>query len=141
MEGACRKAHPNETGGMLFGEHVAEDTFRVAEATVAGAGSFARFVRGLRNSLSRLEQFFHRTRHDYQRFNYLGEWHSHPHFVLRPSTEDDATMSDTVNDPQTNARFAVSLIIKLSDDALAVAGFVYYPGSDRENVEVVFDSG
>jgi len=140
IEAACRKSGLNETGGMLFGEHVAEDRFRVAEITVAGAGSFARFVRSLRGSLARLEKFFQRTQHDYQRFNYLGEWHSHPSFALQPSTRDDATMFDIVNDLETNARFAVAIIVKLQDGQLKARAFSYFPPDEREDADLYFES-
>jgi len=118
---------------MLFGEHVSEDVFRVVEATVEGAGSVANFVRGIINSLGQLERFFHKTKRDYRRFNYLGEWHSHPSFVLYPSATDDQTMFDIVNDPATGARFALSLIVKLVDHNLEVRAFVYFPGDERQD--------
>jgi proteasome lid subunit RPN8/RPN11 len=133
---ACKRSGVRETGGMLFGEHVSEDVFRVMEATVAGTGSMASFVRGILDSLRQLDRFFHRTRRDYQRFNYLGEWHSHPSFELQPSTTDDRTMFDIVNDPGTGARFALSLIVKLIDEDLEARAFVYFPGDERQDGEV-----
>lgn len=136
---ACRNARRRETGGMLFGEHVAEDAFRVVEATVAGKGSFASFLRALASGLARLEACFARTKHEYQRFNYLGEWHSHPSFALYPSGTDDETMFNIVNDSRTSARFAVSLIVKLVDDRLDARAFAYFPGNERQNALVVLE--
>jgi hypothetical protein len=124
---------------MLFGEHVGDDDFRVIEATVEGTGTFVGFLRGLTNALSRLESFFRRTRRDYQRFNYLGEWHSHPSFALRPSPTDDVTMLDIVNDRKTHARFAVSLIVKLEGGRLRGAAFAYFPRDEREPTNLVFE--
>jgi hypothetical protein len=124
---------------MLFGEHVGEDDFRVLDATVEGIGGFASFLRGLAHGLSRLESFFRRTRRDYRRFNYLGEWHSHPSFALRPSATDDATMLEIVNDAATGARFAVGLIVKLEDDLLRGAAVAYYPDGEREPCRTVFE--
>lgn len=134
---ACRRAGLRETGGMLFGEHVSDDVFRVVEVTVAGTGSLASFVRGLLDGLKQLEGFFRRTRRDYQRFNYLGEWHSHPSFELYPSATDDTTMFDIVDDPSTGARFAVSLIVSMDGENLTVRGFAYFPKGDREDDVVV----
>jgi integrative and conjugative element protein (TIGR02256 family) len=133
---ACKRSGVRETGGMLFGEHVSENVFRVVEATVAGTGSIASFVRGILDSLRQLDRFFHRTRRDYQRFNYLGEWHSHPSFELHPSATDDRSMFDIVNDPGTGARFALSLIVKLVDQDLEARAFVYFPGDERQDGEV-----
>lgn len=133
---ACVRSGRDETGGMLFGEHLSEDVFRVIEATVAGTGTVASFVRSLMNGLGQLERFFHRTRRDYRRFNYLGEWHSHPSFELYPSRRDDQTMFELVNDASTGARFALSLIVRVVDRQLEVRAFVYYPGDEREDVQV-----
>lgn len=138
---ACRRAGVRETGGMLFGEHFADREFKVVEATVAGTGLVASFVRSVGAGLSRLDAFFRRTRHDYKRFNYLGEWHSHPSFALHPSTTDDYSMFEIVNDPSTSARFVVSLIVRLDDDMLSAAAFTYFPGGDREPARVVLDAG
>jgi proteasome lid subunit RPN8/RPN11 len=35
------------------------------------------------------------TGHDFSRYNYLGEWHSHPRFGLYPSA-DDVSAKNTV---------------------------------------------
>lgn len=135
--GACKRSGIRETGGMLFGEHVSEEAFRVVEVTVAGTGSVASFVRGVLDSLRQLDRFFHRTKRDYRRFNYLGEWHSHPSFALYPSSTDDSTMFDILNDPGTGARFAVSIIVRLEGDDLAAQAFTYFPGTVREDASVV----
>jgi hypothetical protein len=136
---ACQRAGVRETGGMLFGEHVSDEEFLVVEATVAGTGSIASFVRGLAKGLGRLERFFRRTKHNYSRFNYLGEWHSHPSFELVPSAIDDTTLFEIVDDPAVGARFAVSVIVKLIDANLQARAFVYFPGPRREVGHIVFD--
>ena len=133
---ACRRAGARETGGMLFGEHLAEDVFRVVEATVAGTGTASSFVRNIFTSIGHLNRFFRRTRHDYRRFNYLGEWHSHPSFALSPSTADDRAMFEIVNDPGTGARFAVSLIVRLRGGVLQASAFAYFPGQERDETGV-----
>ena len=117
---------------MLFGEHIADEEFRVADVTVAGQGSFASFVRAITDVVGLLENFFVQTKRDYQRFNYLGEWHSHPSFALIPSGTDDSTMRAIVNDPSTNARFAVSIIVKLINGKLHAAAFAYFPNGTRD---------
>jgi len=139
MSNACFRAGSRETGGMLFGEHVGENEFRVVEATVAGQGSVTSFLRALAEGLVRLEAFFRRTKRDYRRFNYLGEWHSHPSFALHPSAADDRSMFDIVEDPRTGARFAVSLIVKVQHERLEVAAFSYFPQQQRQDAVVVVD--
>jgi [CysO sulfur-carrier protein]-S-L-cysteine hydrolase len=139
IEDACRAAGRRETGGMVFGEHVAEDDFRVVDITVSGQGSMASFWRSLVEGLDQLEAFFKRTKRDYRRFNYLGEWHSHPSFALHPSGTDDETMFEIVNDRATGARFAVSMIVKLIGDELAVRAFAYFPAGERRDAEAVVE--
>jgi hypothetical protein len=124
---------------MLFGEHVGEDEFRVVEATVAGKGSVTTFIRTLVEGVAHLDRFFRRTKHEYRRFNYLGEWHSHPSFVLHPSRTDDDTMFEIVNDPTTRARFAVSIILKVQDGQLDARAFAYFPGQERQDAQVTMD--
>ena len=136
IERACRLAGTRETGGMMFGEHVGHDDFRLLEVTVAQTGTFATFLRNLAGSLPRLDAFFRRTHRDYQRYNYLGEWHSHPSFALVPSSTDDATMFDIVEDPKTGARFAMSMIVRLGTDGLEVGAFAYFPDGERVAVVV-----
>ena len=136
---ACARAGVRETGGMLFAEHVANDEFRVLEATVAGTGSIAAFFRSVAEGLRRLEKFFDRTKHDYRRFNYLGEWHSHPSFALVPSATDDDTMFEIVTDQSTGARFAVSLIVKVEAGRLYSAAYSYFPPHQRAVSSVVVE--
>ncbi|MFL6416742.1 MAG: Mov34/MPN/PAD-1 family protein [Bryobacteraceae bacterium] len=59
-----------------------------------------------------LEDFFQRTGSDYRRFNYLGEWHSHPSFPVLPSTEDKTSMQSLV-DGERDIEFSALVIVKL----------------------------
>jgi hypothetical protein len=137
---ACVRAGDSETGGMLFGEHVAEREFTIVEATVHAIGLFASFVRLIKDGLTRLDQFFRRTRYDYTRFNYLGEWHSHPSFALHPSPVDSATMQAIVDEPSTGALFVVLLIVKLdSNGHLRAGAWAYFPGGPRQTCTVICD--
>ena len=129
---ACDQAGVRETGGMLFGEHVKESAFLVLDATVQAVGLFASFVRVMKDGISKLEGFFRRTRYEFTRFNYLGEWHSHPSFALRPSPTDDATMRALVEEPSTGALFVVLLIVKLESDRLRARAWAYFPLSTRQ---------
>lgn len=136
---ACTEARERETGGMLFGEHVAESEFLVVEATVHPGGFVASFVRVLKDGLARLESFFRRTRYEFTRFNYLGEWHSHPSFALRPSSTDDKTMQALVEEPSTRAFFAVLMIVQLENDHLRAGAWAYFPASHRRTCIVTLD--
>ncbi len=82
-----------EIGGVLMGECLEPGRFQLVDFTVDhGGGTFATFVRSIRTALKALARFFDRTMHNYRRFNYLGEWHSHPSFPPTPSLEGSATV-------------------------------------------------
>ncbi len=102
-----------EIGGMLMGEEVSKQCFRIVEFSVdTQSGTSSMFVRDARQHDQALAAFFERTGADYQRFNYLGEWHSHPNFDVSPSLQDIHAMRDLV-DGSGGVDFAVLLIVRL----------------------------
>ena len=113
---ALEKAGTREIGGVLMGEHVDEAEFRVVDLTIQKQlGSVAFFVRLVTDAVGSLKGFFKQTGHNYRKFNYLGEWHSHPSFPPVPSQKDAQSMLEIVTDPDTGANFAVLLIVKLKE--------------------------
>ena len=110
---ALRSGGSREIGGLLFGEHVGGETFRLVEITVQlKGGTFGDFVRDPAEHQQELQSFFERTGEDHTRFNYLGEWHSHPSFRPVPSLKDVATMSSMLDDPEVGVNFLVLLILR-----------------------------
>jgi hypothetical protein len=127
-----RQAGRREIGGILMGEHVGHDTFRLKEITVQRkGGSFAAFVRIVAELLGPLRAFFEKTNHEYARFNYLGEWHSHHSFALEPSRKDHLTMYNMVTDPQLGARFVALLLVKLGDKGQLLGSVTVYQPNIR----------
>jgi proteasome lid subunit RPN8/RPN11 len=103
-----------EIGGVLVGEHIEGETFRIVELSVQrSGGSAVHFIRDPEESRAFLADFFARTGNDYRRFNYIGEWHSHPAFEPVPSQPDLRTMYELVADPEVGANFAVLIIARL----------------------------
>lgn len=108
-----RKAGRREIGGVLMGEALAHDAFRVVETSVQrSGGTAASFVRDPDHHGDAIRSFFDRTGHDYARFNYLGEWHSHPTFATTPSRADVEAMRGLLADRRTGANFACLLILR-----------------------------
>ena len=130
VEELCReleKAGRREIGGILMGEQLAPSQFRVTEMTFQRhGGMFARFVRNARLALVALQQFFTRTGHRYERYNYLGEWHSHPSFEPKPSDTDHFSMIDVACHQNTGANFVILLITRLSDNGQLEASVTVY---------------
>jgi integrative and conjugative element protein (TIGR02256 family) len=111
-------ARHREVGGLLMGEHLGGDDYRIIDLSVQRAGGTAVcFIRHPKKHRAHLDQFFERTGHNYTRFNYLGEWHSHPSFPTAPSGPDLRTMQALARDPAVGANFLVLLIVGLGSDA------------------------
>jgi proteasome lid subunit RPN8/RPN11 len=109
-----RKAGKREIGGMLLAEQLAPGRFRIVDFSVdANSGSHATFRRDPLAHRQAVEAFFERTGQDFARFNYLGEWHSHPSFSVRPSVDDIRTMTEMVEEPHSAISFAALLIVRL----------------------------
>jgi proteasome lid subunit RPN8/RPN11 len=103
-----------EIGGVLVGEHLSAHTFRIVDMSVQRrGGTAAHFVRDPEHAKAFLAEFFARTGEDYTKFNYIGEWHSHPAFAPLPSGPDFITMLDLVDDPDVGVNFAVLIIARL----------------------------
>jgi integrative and conjugative element protein (TIGR02256 family) len=110
-----RRAGLSEIGGLLMGEHVGDDEFRVVDISVQRTGgSIASFVRDPASHNAQLKAFFARTGGDFTRFNYLGEWHSHPMFAPVPSETDCHSMQSIVDNHDVGANFLVLLVVRLA---------------------------
>lgn len=134
---ALRKAGRREVGGILMGEHTGPNLFVVRELTVHSRGAVASFVRRIEDAIGVLRAFFRKTQHNYTRFNYLGEWHSHPSFPPYPSSPDDLAMLQIVQDETIGANFVVLLIVKLgADEKLVCTAHTYLPDGLRVHSRV-----
>lgn len=141
IEAALREAGRREIGGILMAEHVGENAFRVRSVTIQRrGGSFATFLRVVEAFLTPLRNFFRQTDYNYTKFNYIGEWHSHPSFVPTPSETDHQTMLSIINDPQTGAFFVVLLIVKLDEYGEFVGTMtVYQPEAQAFRGELILE--
>lgn len=123
------RAGSREIGGVLVGEHIGEAEFRVVEMSVQrSGGSVACFVRRPQAHRRFLSRFFARTGKNFERYNYLGEWHSHPLFSVEPSAIDLRQMMQIVEDGPQAPHFAVLLIARLRGKCdVEIAGQAFTP--------------
>lgn len=136
LRAALKAAGSNEIGGQIFGEQLAPAEFLASELTVQRRrGSFASFFVDLVQAARDALRFFDRTNHLYERFNYVGEWHSHPSFSIQPSGTDVRTMEGLVRDPQFRGNFAVLMITRLDQDELSAGAWVF----DRSGRQTAVD--
>jgi [CysO sulfur-carrier protein]-S-L-cysteine hydrolase len=110
---ALRKSGNREVGGVLMAEQILPSTFRILDFSLdADSGSSTSFVRNPEHHKKALVDFFAKTNGDFSRFNYLGEWHSHPCFPAIPSSVDCQSMLELV-DQEKDISFAILLIVRL----------------------------
>lgn len=109
-----RRAGDREIGGVLAGEDLGGGRFQVADLSVQrSGGGVAHFVRDPRAHRRFMRRFLARNGNDYTRFNYLGEWHSHPRFPALPSGTDLRQMQALIEERGQPANFLVLLVVKL----------------------------
>lgn len=125
-----------EIGGILMAEQLAPGDFRLVDFTVdSQRGSAAHFVRSVSDHQRALAKFFESTGCDYSRFNYLGEWHSHPNHLPIPSREDLASMESLVRGER-DIEFAVLLIVRKRWLGLMMSATLFDRESDPQAIEV-----
>ncbi|WP_425610904.1 Mov34/MPN/PAD-1 family protein [Xanthomonas campestris] len=106
-------AGSREIGGVLVGEHLGAGRFQVADVSVQRhGGSRTYFKRDPEIHRAFISEFYRRTGCDYARFNYLGEWHSHPSCPAIPSAHDLYSMQSIVEQPEVNVDFALLLVVR-----------------------------
>lgn len=135
---ALRRAGTRECGGILLAEHVGHNHFAVREVTVHKPGSIATFVRTLSGLAKAIRRFCASKSNDYARFNYLGEWHSHPQFSVQPSATDNMTMRSIAMDSTVGANFVVLLIFRLQGTKLVGSAHTYLPDGSINASELDF---
>jgi hypothetical protein len=122
-----------------MGEHVRDGVFRVVDISVQrSGGSQIHFVREPSCHAAQLQEFFARTGNDFTRFNYLGEWHSHPTFDPAPSSIDCDSMQSIVDSPDVGVTFLVLLVVTLgSRGHIAGTATVFRPHLPSMSVVVL----
>lgn len=137
-----RKAGRREIGGVLFGEQIAEGEFRLIEATRQrfGGGGAVRFHRRGHPAKKQIEALHAAHGHEPERFNYLGEWHSHPNAPAIPSARDEATMYQLLADQAGAVNFLVLIIVRSnSEGVLELSAVTYLASGHRLPCEVIID--
>ena len=135
LAATLKRAGRREIGGQLFGEQLAPSVFLVTDLTIqARPGTIVRFVVDLLQAAQDAIRFFDRTEHRYTRFNYVGEWHSHPSFAVRPSSTDVATMRELLQDPEFRGSFAVLMIVRFDNGVITAGGWVFDPNGRERSI-------
>nr|RNJ69405.1 MAG: hypothetical protein EDM05_08990 [Leptolyngbya sp. IPPAS B-1204] len=136
---ALNRAGSKEIGGILMGEYVSSEVYRIVDLTIQSqTGTTASFLRLPLSVLRPLQTFFQKTSNQFTRFNYLGEWHSHPLYSIEPSSTDCEAMWEIVSDPSVGANFAVLLVVKLNGTKQLESGVtVFLPNREMLSVDLI----
>lgn len=142
LKDELRSAGSREIGGILMAEQLAPGEFVVSEMTFqCRGGTMVTFVRSATQALKALRGFFTRTQHVYTRFNYIGEWHSHPRFSVQPSSLDHQSIDELTHDPKVGAEFLVLLIVRLNPGRTLDASLtLYLPGHQPQSGNLIVDT-
>ena len=83
-----------------------------------------------------------RRQNNYERFNYLGEWHSHPNALVYPSARDSLTMWEILDHPDTIANFLVLLIVGLTHtESLEMSAHAFLASGQILDCEIEIQTG
>ena len=141
LRNALAQAGQREIGGQLFGEQLAPSDFLVKDLAIqTRRGSFTRFVVDQFQAARNAMHFFDRTKHQYTRHNYIGEWHSHPSFSVRPSGADVATMWGLVRDPEFKGNFAALMIVRLDVESITAGAWLFDPAGREFRITMDIDN-
>ena len=126
-----RLAGRREIGGVLFGEQLSEGYFRIVEATLQSSriGTGSRFCRDGVQARKLVTSLHRRYGGRAEKFNYLGEWHSHPDVPALPSRRDNMTMSRLVAQQAGAVNFLALVIVRISEVGVLEIGARAYLAS------------
>lgn len=112
-----------EAGGLMVGEHVGENAFRVTDVSLT-IGEPNRYYLDPADHESFVGAFRAKCP-DAARFGLIGSWHSHPSGEPQPSARDLQTLKATMAHPSTDLAFKVLLIVcRDTDGQLQLGGVV-----------------
>lgn len=119
IEEAARRAHPDETGGVLvgvYGDNGRPWVVEAVEVPSAHAGStYYELPAGARPKVVDTSRVRDR------RLGYVGDWHSHPAGV-GPSETDVTTMKEVAKDARDDCDHPVLLIARRVNEAYRLDG-------------------
>ena len=73
------------------------------------------------------------------RFNYLGEWHSHPNHLPLPSDTDRDSMREIVEGDENSPFFAVLIIFRMDGRRVEMNATVYRRNAAPEEVDLIIE--
>ena len=135
------RASQIEAGGVMLGEHVGDNTFRVTDVSLK-LGRHRYYYCDPPEHQPFVDEFLARFP-DRKRFGLLGTWHSHPSGIAMPGRGDLRTLKDKMTSPLCDLSFMVMMIACLNGASQVYAGGVVLlrGESDVQMVEITIEDG
>ncbi len=130
------KHSPLETKGALFAEDLGNDTFKIDEVYLEPKPGTTTFVKLYINQeyLSFQKNYHKFRKNNFSKYNYIGDWHSHPLFECLPSSYDVSEVEEDIK--KSNAIFLVQIILKVLKGRLVGNAFYYTRETSAKKVKL-----
>jgi len=130
------KYSPLETKGALFAEDLGNDTFKIDEVYLEPKPGTTTFVKlYINHEYVTFQKNYHKLRkNNFSKYNYIGDWHSHPLFECFPSSYDVSEVEKDMK--QSNAIFLVQLILKVLKGKLVGNAFYYTRETSAKKIKL-----
>jgi integrative and conjugative element protein (TIGR02256 family) len=121
---ASQDEEPNETGGILLGYEV-PDNHAVVITHLVGPGPKAKSSRAhfVPDGIWQEAEVARLYETSGRRATYLGDWHSHPDGVARPSKKDERTARDIAQTPEARIENPLILIAASDSESWRIAAY------------------
>jgi integrative and conjugative element protein (TIGR02256 family) len=117
--------YPNEYGGLLLGRYISENKIVLIEDTVLPnkyKSSSYYFERGSEGLKEVLELRYNAS----PSLIYVGEWHTHPDSLAKPSKTDINAMSELANDTNVLINNPVLMILEVRKQEFSMGLYFFY---------------
>ncbi len=134
------KYSPLETKGALFAEDLGNDTFKIDEVYLEPKPGTTTFVKlYINHEYVTFQKNYHKLRNNnFSKYNYIGDWHSHPLFECYPSSYDVSEVEKDMK--QSNAIFLVQLILKVFNGKLVGNAFYYSHEKSAKRIKLTIQN-
>jgi proteasome lid subunit RPN8/RPN11 len=130
------KHSPLETKGALFAEDLGNDTFKIDGVYLEPKPGTTTFVKlYINQEYVSFQKNYHKFRkNNFSKYNYIGDWHSHPLFECLPSSYDVSEVEEDIK--KSNAIFLVQLILKVLKGRLVGNAFYYTRETSAKKIKL-----
>lgn len=135
---AVKKAGKKEIKGACFAEKIDDNIFEIEDVYISkiGSFSFSNLVVSFKYRMFE-NKYFKKHSNDYEKHNYIGDWHSHPSFELVPSSYDKKEVIDELS--KSNAHFLIQIIVKISNENLQMKCYHYNLNTIATPCEIIIE--